>query len=261
MGVRSATKTLFLITVGVGGKGEDSITSQDLHHVSNKFSSKDETVAIVDCSWIAQKFGRISNDAVGAVMKILLVLKGLGYRVIPVAHSNQKNNAKRIRNEREKIYMKKTVDLKYCRVQLDKLRRELSNTNQTLEERAEIQKVSSILEKSVTSKEKGTFRMDNDFIDTLQDEVLNIFCLGGTEFFNGNNIGNKYPNPHSDNQINKNGQQQYTIHNNTGLFGCFMGAFDKTPIQNINTHFDSNARQHRDRDNGYKSRCAKDSHN
>ena len=109
MGVKSGTKTLFLITAGVGGKGEDTITSQDLHHVSKKFSGKDETVAIVDCSWIAQKFGRISNDAVGAVMKILLVLKGLGYRVIPVADSNQKNNAKRIRNERDRIYLKKLL--------------------------------------------------------------------------------------------------------------------------------------------------------
>ena len=51
--------------------------------------------------------------------------------------------------------MKKTVDLKYYRVQLNKLRRELSNTNQTLEEKAEIQKVGGILEKSVTSKEKN----------------------------------------------------------------------------------------------------------
>ena len=59
MGVESAANTLFLITAGVGGKREDTITSQDLHHMSKKLSSKDETVAIVDCSWIAQKFGRI----------------------------------------------------------------------------------------------------------------------------------------------------------------------------------------------------------
>ena len=92
------SNTLFLVTTGVGGKGEDSITSEDLHHVSKKLSNKEETVAIVDYSWIAHKFGRISNDTVGAAMKILLVLKGIEYHVIPVADSCQINNAKRIRN-------------------------------------------------------------------------------------------------------------------------------------------------------------------
>ena len=85
-----------MVTAGVGGKGEDTITSEYFHHVSKKLSNKDETVAIVDCSWIAHKFGRIWNDIVGAVMKILLVLKGLYYHVIPVSGSWQINNAKRI---------------------------------------------------------------------------------------------------------------------------------------------------------------------
>ena len=95
MGVKGENNTLFLITADTGGKREEIITSQDLHHVSKKFSNKDETVAIVNCSWIAKNSGRTSNDAVGAVMKILLVLKGLGYHVIPVAGAYQKNDAKK----------------------------------------------------------------------------------------------------------------------------------------------------------------------
>ena len=63
--------------------------------------------------------------------------------------------------------MKKTVDLKYCRVQLNKVRKQWSSNNFTLEEKAEMKKVGGILEKSVTSKEEGTFIMDTDLIDSL----------------------------------------------------------------------------------------------
>ena len=98
MGVNGANNKLFLLTSGLGGKGEDTITSEDFHRVSKKLSNKDEIVAIVDYSWIAQKLGRISNNTVGAVIKILIVLKGSGYHVIPVADSYQINNAKRIKN-------------------------------------------------------------------------------------------------------------------------------------------------------------------
>ena len=75
MGVNGASNTLFLVIAGVCGKGEDNIISEDLYHLSKKLSNKEEIVAIVDCSWIAQHFGRISNNTIGAVMKILLVLR------------------------------------------------------------------------------------------------------------------------------------------------------------------------------------------
>lgn len=87
MGVKGAINTLYLFSAGEGEKGENTITSQDLHHISKKLGGKDETVAVVDCSWIAQNFGRMSNNAVGAVTNILLVLKGLGYHVVPVVYS------------------------------------------------------------------------------------------------------------------------------------------------------------------------------
>ena len=111
MGVKEASNTLHLITTGSGDRGENTITLWDLHHVTKKLSSKDGTVAIVNCSWIAQKFGRILNDAVGLVIKISLVLKGLGYHIVLVVDFYQQNNAKKIGNERQIQHVEKKMSI------------------------------------------------------------------------------------------------------------------------------------------------------
>ena len=87
MGVNGENNKLLLLTAGLGGKGEDTITSKDFHHVSKKLSNNDETVAIIDYSWIAQNLGRISSDTVGAVIKILFALDTMLFQLLILAKS------------------------------------------------------------------------------------------------------------------------------------------------------------------------------
>ena len=84
MGIKDGVKTLFSVKAKDNkASGEATITSLDLGCLASKWNSSNKKIAFVDCNWVVHKLGR-ANGPVAGVMKLLHVLKALGWEVHPL---------------------------------------------------------------------------------------------------------------------------------------------------------------------------------
>ena len=84
MGIKDGVKTLFSVKAKDNNASDEaSITSLDLGCLASKWNSINKKIPFVDCSWVAHKLSRENGPVVG-VMKLLHVLKALGWEVHPL---------------------------------------------------------------------------------------------------------------------------------------------------------------------------------
>ena len=149
MGIKGGANTLFSVkaTNNTKASGKETITSLDIGCVASEWNNSNKRIAFVDCNWVAHKFGRAYGPVVG-VMKLLHVLKALGWEVHPVADPYETNDKKRVTSLRRKMVIKSNVEARINRLKINKLRQNL-NASSDSEQRRNIQNQLKSLEKTL----------------------------------------------------------------------------------------------------------------
>lgn len=183
MGIKDGVKTLFSVKAKDNkASGEATITSLDLGCLASKWNSINKKIAFVDCNWVAHKLGR-ANGPVAGVMKLLHVLKALGWEVHPVADPHITNDKKRVTSLRRKAVIKADVEARINRLIINKNRQKLNASNDA-EELERIKSELKSLEKTLTKHENTlSFRIPSTFSEEIQAEISS--CGGTTYNYSG----------------------------------------------------------------------------
>ena len=184
MGIKGGANTLFSVkaTNNTKASGKETITSLDIGCVASEWNNSNKRIAFVDCNWVAHKFGRAYGPVVG-VMKLLHVLKALGWEVHPVADPYETNDKKRVTSLRRKMVIKSNVEARINRLKINKLRQNL-NASSDSEQRRNIQNQLKSLEKTLKKHENTvSFQIPSTFIEDIEAKISS--CGGATH----NNVG------------------------------------------------------------------------